>query len=1089
MGTTIRRLATGLTVGAALLMSTMAGRSRAGEVDMNELHLRARLLRCEYLVNPLGLDEKEPRLSWIVESSQRGQKQTAYQVLVASDAAALQQDRGELWDSGKVESDETTAIVYAGKPLVSHQYCYWKVKAWDKDGIASEWSEPAHWSMGPLSANEWKGRWIGYDKPREQPLPNAPFDGAKWIWFSGDKGKKDIKGPRLFITKLTLPTDIQVESAKLLITSNDKYWFHIGGKLLAFGTAGAGNWRKARLVDVTAMVKPGANEIRVGVEPPVQDAAGLILKLDVTASKGQQYMLVSDANWKATAQLGDNWHNRPLDTSKFPASEVLGDYGAAPWGKIPFADLILPPPVYLRTGFQVTKPVQRATLYGTALGIFDLHLNGKRVSEDRFNPGWTDYTKRVYYRAYDVTNLLHQGDNALGAILADGWYSGYIGWNHIRDHYGKHSRFRGQLHIVYADGSTADVATGPSWKASTGPIREADFLMGEIYDARLDTAGWDTPSFDDGKWEEVATGAELHPLIQHHPGPPVRPCGEFRPKSITEPRKGVYVLDLGQNFAGVVRLAVSGEPGQQITLRFAERLRPDGMIYTTNLRGARATDRYICRGSGVEVWEPRFTFHGFQYVEITGLRTPPTRDTVTGVALSSDTPVVGAFHCSDPMLNRLHGNVYWTQRANFIDIPTDCPQRDERLGWTGDAQVYVRTATLNCDVQAFFTKWLVDLDDGQRADGQYPMVAPVKVAGPDGGPAWADAGVICPWTIYEVYGDRRLLERHYPAMRRFIEFCRAHSTPELLPPKEFHCFGDWLSINADTPKDVIYTAYFAHSTDLLARAAVALGHTDDAARYRDLFTRLKAAFNQAYVAPDGRIKGNTQTCYALALAYDLLDADRQQQAARYLVADLEQRGGHLSTGFVGTKDLMPVLSKVGRAEVAYRLLGNETFPSWGFSIKHGATSIWERWDGWTPENGFQDPGMNSFAHYSFGAVYQWMVENIAGIRSEGPGYKRIVIAPRPGSHLQSAQTMYRSIQGPIETAWEQKDGQFSLRVTIPANTTATVCLPAAPRAEITESGRALDEGKSGRLMRREADQAVLAIGSGTYRFSVQMRAR
>jgi alpha-L-rhamnosidase len=1042
-------------------------------------------LRCEYLVNPLGVDDKHPRLSWVVESAQRGQKQTAYQVLVAHDEATLQQDQGDLWDSGRVNSDETTAITYAGKPLVSQQRCHWKVKVWDRDGKPSPWSEPALWTMGLLAASDWTAQWIGYDKPHDVERPDAPFEGAKWIWHAADKGTNKPRCHRLFLTTLTLPEGTKITKAELLVTADDAYKFTINGTLVA--ASGGAGWQDPKMIEVTPHLKPGLNSVRVEVENTSESPAGLLAKLTVTRADGKITTLVSDASWKSLGDPGANWHKRSIDLAALPAAEVVGAYGDAPWGKLKFARLVLPPPALLRTTFQVSRPVRQATLYATALGIFDLHLNGQRVSEDWFNPGWTDYTKRVYYRAYDVTRLLRPGDNALGAVLADGWYSGYLGYLVQRDQYGKHPRFRGQLHIVHDDGSTAVVATGPGWKATTGPIREADFLMGETYDARLAQNGWDEAGFEDGKWNKVVTGTDLHPVVQHHPGPPVRICGEFKPKKITEPKKGVYVLDLGQNFAGIVRLTVSGEPGQTIALRFAERLNPDGTIYTTNLRGARATDTYICRGGGVEVWEPRFTFHGFQYVEITGLKGTPGPDTITGLALSSDTALTGQFTCSDPMLNQLHNNIYWTQRANFLDIPTDCPQRDERLGWTGDAQVYARAATLNTDLQAFFTKWLVDLEDGQRPDGQFPTVAPVKVAGNDGGPAWADAGVICPWTIYQVYGDRRVLERHYPAMTRFIEFCRKRSTPDLLPPAQFHCFGDWLSINADTPKDVIYTAYFAYSTRLTSQAAEVLGRKEDAVRYRALFDRIRTAFNKAYVAADGRIKGNTQACYALALAFDLVEGDKQKQAAKYLIEDIERRGGHLSTGFIGTKDLMLVLAKIGRHDVAYRLLHNDTFPSWGFSIKHGATSIWERWDGWTPEKGFQDPGMNSFAHYSFGAVYQWMVENIGGIRTEGPAYQRLVIAPEPGGRLRWANTLFRSSHGLIETRWKQEDGSFVLTVTLPANTTATVFVPATAGADVTEGGRPLDAAEGVRFLRREGDRAVVAIGSGTYQFTAKKK--
>ena len=890
-------------------------------------------LRCEYLVNPCGIDQKEPRLSWVIESAQRGQRQTAYQILVAASEEILKKNQGDLWDSGKVAGDETTAIVYAGRPLASGDHCCWKVKVWDKTGQPSAWSPVATWSMGLLQPSDWKAQWVGYDKPRPRDWQETP--------------------------------------------------------------------------------KPAAKQKPTGKQKP----------------------------------------------------------------------LILPPASYLRTTFRADKSVRSATLYATALGIFDLHLNGQRVADEYFSPGWTDYTKRVHYRAYDVTRLVRQGQNALGAVLADGWYSGHIGWHFIRNHYGNQPRFRGQLCIEFSDGSKAVVATGPGWKATTGPIREADFLMGETYDARQELPGWSEPGFDDAKWDGVDLGAALTPIVQWHPAPPVRAYEEFRARKITEPKPGVYVLDLGQNFAGIVRLTVSGEAGRKITLRYAERLNPDGTLYTTNLRDARAIDTYTCRGEGIEVWQPRFTFHGFQYVEVTGLRQPPTEETVVGRALSSDTPVVGRFECSDAMLNRLHKNICYTQRSNFIDIPTDCPQRDERLGWTGDAQVYIRTATLNADVQAFFTKWLVDLEDGQRKDGQFPMVAPVKVAGDDGGPAWADAGTVCPWTVYEVYGDRRVLAKHYDAMVRFVEFCRKRSTAELLPPKKFHCFGDWLSIKAATPMDVICTAYFAHSTRLTARAAEVLGKSEDAARFQDLFEKIKAVFNRAYVAADGRIKGDTQACYVLALAFDLLDAQKQKLAAKHLVEDIERRGGHLSTGFIGTKDLMLVLSKIGRNDVAYRLLHNDTFPSWGFSIKHGATSIWERWDGWTPERGFQDPGMNSFAHYSFGAVYQWIAENIGGIRTDGPAYKRIVIGPQPGGRLAWAKVGYRSIRGQIESDWKLDGGRLLLDVTIPANTTATVLVPATKVSDVTESGKAVQQAEGVKFLRMDGARAVLAVESGTYHFA------
>ena len=879
-------------------------------------------LRCENLVAPLGLAEPQPRLSWEMESSQRAQRQTAWRIIVSSSPTLLARETGDLWDSGKVLSAQTTGIEYAGRPLLSNERCYWKARLWDRDGNPSSWSEPARWSMGLLQADDWKrSAWIGCDALRE---PSSTEDKSE---------------------------------------TNRLY-----------------------------------------------------------------------------------------------------------------------PPVFLRSTFVASGKIKQATLYATALGWLDVYLNGERVNDTFFDPGWTDYSRRVYYRAYDVTRLVRAGANAWGAVLADGWYCGYNGWSHKRDLYGSKPRLRAQLHLEYADGSQEDLGTGPDWKAATGPFLSGDLLQGEAYDARREIPGWDTAKFDDSKWARVTTGAELAPVLQPHPGPPVRVAQEFKARSVTEPARGVYVLDMGQNFAGVARLRLRGEAGQKIRLRFAERLNPDGTIYTANLRTAAATDRYICRGGGVETWQPRFTFHGFQYIEVTGLGRKPGPDTVVGVALSSDTPAAGEFDCDDAMLNRLHRNIYWTQRANFLEVPTDCPQRDERQGWTGDAQVYVRTATLNSDVQAFFTKWLVDLEDTQRADAQFPKAAPDKVAGGDGGPAWADAGVICPWTIYQVYGDRRELERHYPAMCRFIEFCRQRSTPDLLPPAKYHCFGDWLSIQANTSNDVIYTAYFAQSTRLTARAAEALGKTEEAAKWNRLYEQIKAAFNRAYVAADGRIESDTQTAYVLALAGDLLDAEKTKLAASHLVENIQARGWHLSTGFVGTKDLLLVLAKIGRNDVALRLLHNDTFPSWGFSIKEGATSIWERWDGWTPERGFNNPGMNSFAHYSFGAVYQWMVENLGGIRSDGVGYEHIIIAPTLDEKLRRVRVAWHSARGPIESGWERTARGLRLRVIVPPNTTASVTVPASSLGSVTESGHALGKAPGVLSERWEGDRVWIEIGSGEYHF-------
>ncbi|HOL31649.1 MAG TPA: family 78 glycoside hydrolase catalytic domain [Anaerohalosphaeraceae bacterium] len=1045
--------------------------------------LQAVNLRCEHRTEPLGIDVVNPRLSWTLQSRQRGQRQTAYRVLVASDAALLKADIGNLWDSGRVESSQTFGLEYAGKPLESGSSCFWKVCVWDKDGKPSAWSKPALWSMGLLKKEDWQAEWVGLDLPASALELPAVLKKAVWIWSEAGAAGSTAAGQRFFRRSFELPADWNGGDVVCYITADNSFRLFVNGQLVRTDK----NFNVIHEVPIGSYLRGGRNTLAVLAinEGNAPNPAGLLAAVQIPAGSGAAVEIVSDAQWRCSDKAAAGWTGPDCDDSDWTPAAVLGPLGTAPWSKTTLARLTLPPARYLRCEYAVAdKPVRQARLYATALGIYQLYLNGQRVGDDYFSPGWTDYSRRIYYRTYDVTALLQRGTNALGAVLADGWFAGYVGYARQRNHYGSKLRLLGQLVIDYADGTRQVVATGPGWKGSLGPIQQADFLQGETYDARLEEPGWNAPGFDDSRWQKADVGGnEVSPLVQAAVSEPVAVFARVKPVSVSEPAAGVYVFDMGQNFAGVVQITVKGKAGQKIVIRHAERLNPDGTIYTANLRSAAATDTYICKGGRTEIWQPYFTFHGFQYVELTGLDSKPALDAVVGLALSSNTPAAGTIECSDAVVNKIQSNAVWTQRANFIDIPTDCPQRDERLGWTGDAQVYINTACYHNDVQAFFTKWLTDLTDAQRADGQFPMVAPLKVAGDDGGPAWADAGVICPWTIYKMYGDKRIIETHYEAMKKFIAFCKNRCTSDLLPPAQFHCFGDWLNIGDDTPRDVIYTAYFGCSTKLLAQMAEALDKPQEAAEYQNLFEQIKASFCRAYVQPDGRIKGDSQTAYVLAIAYELLDAQMQAKAAAHLVRRIEECGWHLSTGFVGTKDLMLVLAKIGRNDVAYRLLHNDTFPSWGFSVKHGATSIWERWNGWTPEQGFGDPEMNSFAHYSFGAVCQWMFENIGGIQTDGPAFGHILLKPQPGGTLQWAKTAYNSIRGPIRTAWEIRDGRFICEVSIPPNTTATLYLPAAGHQAVYESNKPISEAEGILAVSHQPGAVIAELESGDYRFS------
>jgi len=1050
-------------------------------------------LRCEYLVDPVGLGSAKPRLSWILESDRRGETQTAYQIVVASRPDLLQSDVGDVWDTGRVDSPRMNQIEYEGAALKDGNGYFWKVRAWDANRRPSAWSKPARWVMGLTSAEAWKARWIVAPEPEGEDavsLP-APFTEGKWIWHPGENALAGAPaGDRFFRRTFDIPAGQGVRKVTISLTADNTFNLFVNGQLAEVSDGGSKPWSYVKTVDITAFLKEGRNVVAVESHN-YNGPAGVLGAISIWWEPGDRKTIPTDATWKSSRTADVGWKKADFDDGKWKSAEEIASPGEGAWGPITDGpSIVLPPAPFLRRDFKVTAPVKKALLHITALGLVEPRLNGRRVTNDVFIPGWTEYRKRVHSRTFEVAGLLQPGDNTLGAILAEGWASGYVGFSG-RDTYGfGRPRMMAQLDIEYADGKTQTVVTDGNWKGDYGPVREADLLMGEVYDARKEFPGWDTPAFDAKGWRPAILADPYPGVVEPHPGVPVRPITEIKPISINENQPGVFIYDLGQNMVGWVRLRVKGKEGTRVRLRFGEVLNPDGSLYTTNLRAARCTDGYVLKGGAVEVWEPSFTFHGFRYVEVTGYPGKPGKGTVTGVVAHSDTPLTGRFQCSDPMINQLQHNIEWGQRGNFLEVPTDCPQRDERLGWMGDAQVFVRTACWNMDTAAFFTKWLKDVEDAQHDDGSFTDVAPDVTRG-SGTAAWADAGVIVPWTVYQAYGDKRILQERYQAMVRYIDYLEGHSN-NLIRPAEG--YGDWLSINADTPKDVLATAYFAYSTSLMARIAQALGKTADARKYADLADRIKAAFRQAFVDSDGFIKGNTQTVYVLALQMDLIPDEMRPMIAKRLVNDIHARGWRLSTGFVGTGYLNPVLTREGHTDVAYRLLEQTEFPSWGFSIKHGATTIWERWDGWTPDRGFQDPGMNSFNHYSFGAVGQWMFSTVLGMDGDPmlPGFEHINVRPQPGGSITSVKGTYDSIRGRVAVSWRKEpaeDGagsRFMMTVTIPANTTATVAIPAKSLDGVNEGRRRLERAEGVGLVRYEDGYAVCSVGSGTYRFTSEL---
>jgi alpha-L-rhamnosidase len=958
-------------------------------------------LRCEYLTDPLGIDVAKPRLSWMLESTRRGEMQTAYHVVVASSKENLDKDQGNLWDSGKVPSDQSSLVEYEGSALPSRQPCWWKVRVWTRGDGATSWSPRASWEMGLLQPNDWQAKWI------EAPI---------------------------IVQARPLPGPLAVVHAAYAATD---------------GTVSK---------DVTDLVASMVQDNTLSV--PVNPSA---LKGDLIPRQNAKQLVVTytinGESHQTTAAEGT-----PLD--------------------IPEGRRSLP---YLRKDFTLNKPVTKARLYATALGLYELHLNGQRIGDHIFAPDWTDYSVRSRYQEYDVTSLIKPGANALAGLVGNGWYSGYIG-NGGFQAWGKVPALFAQLEVTHPDGSVDRIVTDASWKKHAGPIDSADNMLGENYDARQEIAGWDQPGLNVDDWVPVTEVMEKPRPLDGQVDEPVRQTGELHPKSKTEAKPGQWVFDLGQNMVGFVRLKVSAPAGTKLQLRHAEMLNPDGTIYTANLRGAAAIDTYICKGDGVETWQPRFTFHGFRYVELTGLPTAPTDDSVTGIVIGSDIPLTGKFTCSNPEINQLQSNIQWGMRGNYLSVPTDCPQRDERMGWMGDAQVFIRTAAYNGDVAAFFTKWLVDVDDSQNEDGVFSTISPTPKKhrhGNGGVPAWSDAGVICPWTIYLMYGDKRILEQHLPAMMRWVDWCQIHSTNLIRDHDRGSDYGDWLSQGEDTPKDLIGTAFFAYSTSLVAKACAATGDTANATKYRQLFDQIKAAFDQHYVSADGHIQNGTQCGYSMALRFDLLPNDLRPKAAQYLEEDVQAHQDHLTTGFVGVSYLLPALGSEAKIGTAYHLLLQDTFPSWLFSVKHGATTIWERWDGWTPEKGFQSPKMNSFNHYSLGSCGEWMFDTVAGIGvdPDQPGFRHIIIRPRPGGDLTHAEGSIDSVYGKISTGWKLEQGKFFLDVTVPANTTATVELPSKNLSSVQEGGRDIAGVPDIKPVPRDDEDAQLLIGSGDYHFT------
>ena len=752
------------------------------------------------------------------------------------------------------------------------------------------------------------------------------------------------------------------------------------------------------------------------------------------------------------------------------------------------SDERLMPGLLVRKEFAVAKKIASARAYVTSHGFYELHINGKKVGDEIFTPGWTSYNKRLQYQVFDITAMLQQGANSVGAMLADGWYRSALAWENNWGTWGKKLGLLCQLQITFTDGSEQSIITDNSWKSSQdGPVVKDGIYVGESYDARKELKGWDNAGFDDRNWKPVAAADYAKNNLIGVQTVPVKKIQELRPIRIFKTPKGLLVADFGQNMVGWVKLKVKGSAGTMVTIRHAEVLDKFGNFYTDNLRAATATAEYTLKGGDEETYEPRFSFFGFRYISVNGFPGELKPENITGVVVHSDMKPTGAFECSNALINQLQHNIQWGQKGNFVDVPTDCPQRDERLGWTGDAQAFCRTAAFNMDVAPFFTKWLKDVAADQDPDGKVPFVIPDVLRNKGTSAGWGDVSTIAPWTMYQVFGDKRILETQYPSMKAYVEYIRKTAGDSYLW-KGGSVFGDWLFYKSMaqtendgyTSPDMIATMFYAYSAHLLARAATVLGKTEDAQEYNNVFDKVKEAFNRNYVTAEGRIASESQTSYVLALNFDLLPEALRPKATQYLVDDIKQRRNHLSTGFLGTPYLCHVLSSNGRTDVAYDLLLQPTYPSWLYPVKMGATTIWERWDGQKTDSSFEDVGMNSFNHYAYGAIGDWMYRVVAGIEIGEAGYKHILIQPHPDKKFTYAKASFESSYGQIASSWEMKEGKLIIKVKIPANTTATITLPGAQSGSVTESGMAISN--SFKNAKQDNNNVVIEAGSGDYSF-------
>ncbi|OIO03623.1 hypothetical protein COY52_04240 [Candidatus Desantisbacteria bacterium CG_4_10_14_0_8_um_filter_48_22] len=1094
-------------------------------------NIRPVMLKSEYQINPIGIDAVQPRLSWQIEATRglsqiygsdvkserrigtvpilRGLKQTAYHILAASSREILDPDKADLWDSGKIESSETSQVKYSGKPLKSGMQCWWKVRVWDQDGQASEWSEPACWEMGLLEQKDWSGaKWISIDH-RPDPGSKEDISVGDWIWYPEFKGHQTVYLRRYF----NVEQGNKIRSAKARMAAYACGMLYING----IHVGDCGTLLYTTDFDIAKYLFPGKNTVLIQANcwqnmNTTQASAGALFGLSVKYENGAEAKVLTDNSWSAAEEIEGDWKGIDFEPKNWKNAKVVLKYGDPPWGRIPVAPKPFPSPL-LRRSFELKKPIRQARAYICGLGYYEFYLNGKKAGDSVLDPGQTNYEHYAFYATYDITKQVRKGRNAAGIMLGNGWYNQDLVWGGLV--YGKPGAIC-LIKIDYSDNTADTIITDENWKASEGPVVFNNVYAGETYDARKEIPGWSEPKFIDSGWQNAVVREPLTPKLVSQQIPPIKRMATVKPVELKWPVASDQwsaddknhlltnhspltthhcIFDLGQNFTGWVKLKVKAPAGTTIRLRFTEVLYPDGRIDPNSTgvfaTGVVQTDYYTCKGKGIEVWEPRFTYHGFRFVEMTGYPGKPYLDMLEGVVVHTSVQRNGSFTCSNDLLNRIHKTCLWTEISNLHSIPTDCPHR-ERCGWLGDAHVSGEMTIYNYDMALFWAKYMNDIETSLGMGGGTATGKPASPGIPcnistgkrtcgEARPDWGSAIVQVPWYIYLYYNDTSVFEKHYPHMKRWVDYLTAMAKDNIVEDG----FGDWCppgdNAHMQCPPVLTSTALYYFDARLLSEIAKLLGKTGDAEQYGRLADQIKASFIKKFLDPE-KMTFKSQTADAVALYLDLVPDGKRAEVAKSLNTDvMEKHSGHFTTGIIGSRHLYWALSDFGYDSTAYGILAKTDFPSFTDMFSQGATTLWEAMvpaykDGTKP--------VFSFNHPMQGGFDAWFFSGIAGINPDArqPGFRHIILNPHLFGQLDWVRGIYHSVNGKIESWWKKEGTDLVWDVAVPPNTTATIYIPAENEAHVTEGGKPASQSSGVKFVRIENHRAIFEIGSGTYNF-------